>query len=177
MEKEKSIYSYAAESGLPAGFFMTVMAACMMFGFRYEILNLVFLVLAVVFPVLLGRMMVALARREPRFGKFSALWLYGIYTVIFGVLVSSLFSGFYMTVVEPGFVRTYAEGVLEMASRSGTAGANVELLQSIMDARMLPTGMDVVVSTAWTTAFSGSLLSALLAFFVSRGSRAGRKVW
>lgn len=177
---EKSVYKYSAESGLWAGACLAVMGFCMMFSQRHAGAGLLFFVLLLVFPFLLGRGMRDMAMTDPRYRKFSAMWLYGIYTIIFGVLVSSLITGFYVTVLNPGFAHDYFVQCIDtLRNAEGAAGGinmrYADYVEELLEARMLPTGMEMIVSAAWLTCFSGSLLSLFVALVVSRTGSVARR--
>ena len=69
---------------------------------RIEALPMLLLPLAAGFPVMLGFIMRRISRDEPSYMKISALWLGGIYSVIFGTLICCLLSALYLMFVDPG---------------------------------------------------------------------------
>lgn len=174
----KSVYKYAAEAGVPVGVYLTAMSACLLLSLRVEALPLLIPLLALGFPFFLAHYMRRMARREPAYCKFSALWLCGIYTVIFGTLICSLFSGVYLTVIDPGFIRTYVAGALaeiEAMPSSGEYAATADVLRRALDGHLLPGGMQFVVSMGWLTCFGGSMLSLVLALILGGGRRREEK--
>ena len=74
---------------------------------RIEALPMLLLPLAAGFPVMLGFIMRRISRDEPSYMKISALWLGGIYSVIFGTLICCLLSALYLMFVDPGFIHSY----------------------------------------------------------------------
>jgi hypothetical protein len=168
----KSVYKYAAEAGLPAGLYLTVMSACVLLSLRVEFLPTLILPLLIGFPFLLGYGMRRMARTEPSYMKFSALWLFGIYTVIFGTLICSFFSGVYLLFVDPGFVHAYVERAIadvEASPVSSQYEATTAIMRDALDSHILPNGMQFVATMGWFTCFFGSVLSMVLAMVVSRG--------
>lgn len=166
----KSVYKYAAESGLPVGIYLTAMSACFLLSLKLPILPLAIVPLAIGFPFLLGRGMKRLAIVEPGFAKFSSLWLYGIYTVIFGVLICSLVSALWLVMVDPGFiheyiVRTLAE--MEKLPDAARYADSTDIMREALEQGLLPSGTQFVASMAWFTSFAGSVLSLFLAWIIS----------
>lgn len=174
--KRKSVYKYAAEAGVPVGLYLTLMSACLLFSVKIDFTLTLLLPLVVLFPFYLGYFMRRIGKLEPGFMKFSSLWLSGIYSVIFGTLICMLFSGLYIVFVEPGFVGAYFSKMIEAVEMSPMAESyesSVEVMRNAMETRMLPSGMDFVTTMGWFTCFSGSIVSLILAFILSR---TGRKV-
>lgn len=161
----KSVYKYAAEGGVPVGLCLTTMSACFLLSLRYDGLLILIPLLALVVPVLILRNMNRLLREQPYYGKFSALWLCGIYSIIFGTLICSLFTGVWLTFVDPGFVSDYVENAIEMmrATPGSSYDDTIEVMETMIRRHMLPNGMELVASMAWTTCFFGSILSLFLA--------------
>lgn len=175
---KKSIYKYAAEAGLPVGIYLTAMSACMLMGIRHESLTAFLMPLAIGFPVLLWFILRKIAKAEPEYLKVSALWLGGIYTVIFGTIICMLFSACYIFYVEPGFVYEYAMtaiNAMESAPMKEQYAATSMLLRDAIEARILPSGIEFVTTMGWSTCFFGSMLSLILAaIIVGRNKRKGK---
>lgn len=178
---DKSVYKYAAEAGLPVGIYLTAMSMCLLLSLRFPVLPVFVGPLALFFPFLLARLMKRMAVACPGYGKFSALWLFGIYTVIFGTLICSLVSGVYLTLIEPGFIGSYvtsAIATLEASPQASEYSDTVDLMRQALEARMLPTGMEFVSSMAWLTCFAGSMLSLVIAAIIGKTqSRKAADMW
>ena len=177
--KQKSIYKYAAEAGVPVGVYLTLMAACFFFSMELPILSLLIFPLALGFPFYLGYFVRKIGKLQPSYMKFSSLWLGGIYTVIFGTLICMFFSSIYVVFFNQGFVNSYCVNIIETLESSPVASeyeASVEMLKRMIDLRLLPSAMDFVISLGWFTCFSGSILSLIIAAIISRNSNNVRKV-
>lgn len=175
----KSIYKYAAEAGVPIGMYLTLMSACLLMSLRVEILSMLVFPLMACFPLVLGMMMKRIATQEPAYMKVSALWLGGIYTVIFGTLICSLFSGIYLLFVDPGFVNSYINHAITTIESSPMAveyQATTSLMREAMDAHILPTGMEFVSTMGWLTCFAGSILSLVLSVIIVKTGRKKRRL-
>lgn len=172
---KKSIYKYAAEAGVPVGLYLTLMSACLLLSLRIPVLPVLLLPLAIGFPVMLGFILKRIANQEPSYMKVSALWLGGIYAVIFGTLICSLFSALYIMFVEPGFVNAYvsdAIATIESSPLSSRYESTTSLMREAMEAHILPSGMEFVSTMGWLTSFTGSILSLVLSLIIVKtGSR------
>lgn len=169
--QKKSIYKYASEAGVPAGLYLTLMSACLLFSTKIQILPILIIPMAIGFPFLLWVLMRRISQSEPSYNKFSSLWLGGLYTVIFGTLICMFFSALYVVVVEPGFVHIYMNNVLEALEASPMAAdyqATATLMREAMEAHILPTGLEFITTIAWFTCFTGSLLSLVIALIMSK---------
>lgn len=166
---KKSIYKYAAEAGLPVGILLTAMSACILMGLRYPFLTSLLPPLAILFPVALWFLLKQIAKKEPEYLKVSALWLGGIYTVIFGTIICMLFSAAYIFYVEPGFVYEYVTSAIasiESSPMRDHYATTTALMREAIDARILPSGMEFVTTMGWTTCFFGSILSLIIAAII-----------
>lgn len=105
--------------------------------------------------------------------KFSSLWLAGIYSVIFGTLISTFFSALYITFAEPGFVTAYIQKSISMIEVSDLAAEYepaISVMKNAMDNHALPSGMEFLMTMGWFTCFCGSILSLVIAFIVSQAA-------
>lgn len=165
----KSVYKYAAEAGLPIGIYLSSMSACILFSLQFPFLPTIFTFLLAGFPFILLYFMRRMKRIEPSYSKFAPLWLFGIYSVIFGVLICSLLSGLYLTVVDPGFISRYVAETLAAIESSPLApqyADTTDLMHKAIEEKMLPGSMEFVASMGWFTCFGGSMLSLILAYIL-----------
>lgn len=174
--KRKSIYNYSAEAGIPIGIYLSVMSACLLMSVKVQMLSLFILPLAIGFPFILWFILKNICKAEPSYKKFSTVWLGGIYSVIFGTLICLLLSSLYMINFEPGFVTQYFLQTIEVVENSDMAGQyepTIRLLREAMDAHILPSGMEFLMTMGWFTCFAGSILSLFLSLIITRS---GNKV-
>lgn len=175
MEK-KSIYKYAAEAGVPAGLYLTLLSACVLLSIEFPALPILVLPLAIGFPFLLWKLLKRIVTEVPAYNKFATVWLGGIYTVIFGTLICMFLSALYITFVEPDFVWKYVSNAIaavENSTMSGEYANATALMREAMDAHLLPSNFEFLTTMGWLTCFSGSVLSLVLALILNKS---GRKV-
>ncbi|MBD5356831.1 MAG: DUF4199 domain-containing protein [Bacteroides sp.] len=166
---KKSIYRYAAEAGFPIGIYLSVMAACMLMGLKYEFLTSFLLPLTIAFPFLLGVILRQIAKKEPAYMKVSALWLGGIYTMIFGTIICMLFSACYIFFADPGFVYEYVSSAIDSIESSPMKeqyANTTAIMREAIEARILPSGIEFVATMGWSTCFFGSILSLIVAAII-----------
>lgn len=174
--QKKSIYKYAAEAGVPAGLYLTLMSACLLLSIRIPSLPMLLLPLAIGFPFILWGLLSKVCREEPTYRKFSSVWLGGIYTIIFGTLICTFLSALYVMGIEPGFVGLYVQNAIDTVESSPMSAdyqSTVTLMREALNAHILPSSMEFLITMAWFTCFTGSILSMIIAFIMSR---AGRKI-
>lgn len=169
--KQKSIYKYAAEAGMPVGIYLSAMSACLLLSNKIPFLPTLLLPLAIGFPFVLWMTMKKIGQEQPSYQKFSTLWLGGIYTVIFGTLICMLFSGVYITFFEPGFVHNYVTNAIMTVEESSMAEdyqSTLILMRDAIEAKILPTGMQFITTMAWFTCFTGSILSLVISLLITK---------
>lgn len=170
----KSVYKHAAESGVPMGFYLTLMSACLLLSVRLPQISMLTLPLLIGLPFFTAWLMKRIVAQSPAYRRVSPLWLAGIYIYIFGTLICTFLSLLYVMFVEPHFVREYFEMAIAGVERGGLGGeyaASIASIRKAIDNNALPTGVQFVTSMAWATCFFGSLLSLLIAAVLSRGRR------
>lgn len=166
----KSVYKYASEAGIYAGLWLCALAACFLFSLRLPILNWCMFPLILGLPLCLAWLMRRLVISEPQYATFSSLWLFGIYTMIFGSLICALFSAVVLIYVEPGFLTRYLTEAIRAAENSPDAdqlASHTQLLKEAIKSGMIPSPMNFVTSMMWASAFTGSIVSMFLAWPIS----------
>lgn len=156
---------------MPVGLYLTLMSACILLSIKIPALPMLLIPLALGFPVVLWSLMRKISKEEPSYNKFSSLWLGGIYTVIFGTLISTFLSGLYVTFFEPDFVNIYINNALEAIEATPMADqyeASIHLMHEAIDAHILPSGLEFLTSMAWFTCFTGSILSLVIALLMTK---------
>ncbi len=167
---KKSVYKFAAEAGLPIGLYLILISACFLLSLKVDFLLYLIIPLLLGFPFLMAHFMKKMVREEASYERFSPIWLFGIYSIIFGTLICMLFSTVYLTFIDPSFITSYVTGAIANIQASPMAdsyASTVEMMQEAIDAHMLPNGTQFVTTMAWFTCFAGSMLSLILAAVIS----------
>lgn len=155
----KSIFTYAAESGVGAGVGMSLMAVCLFLSMKAPWLSTAILLLGAGVIVFISIGMRRICRRDAGCRTVSALWLYGIYTTIFGTLIAALFSTVWLIFIDPAFLYTYFQWAYGQLSATGSSPAEQEIFRKAIEAKLYPSTSTFVSTMMWLTASFGSLLS------------------
>ena len=178
--KRKSVYSFAAESGIYAGAYLCLLAGLFFMSLKYPFANVAIFPVALGFPLLLAWQMRKWLRTDSSYCKISTLWLGGIYTCIFGSLITALFTSVMLLFVVPGFLGQYlmqAADTLAQSPMAADYSLEIEVARRAAARGMLPSPLNFAMTMAWATSFFGSLLSFVLAAIISRsGIRGGIKI-
>ncbi len=175
--QNKSVYKYAAEAGVPVGIYFILVASCFLLCLRVPVLQNLVLPLLIIFPFILAYLMKRMTKDCQAYNRFSPLWLFGIYSVIFGTLICMLYSLVFVMFIEPGFVAGYARQIVEQLESLPSAenyAATTDLLRYAIDSHQLPTGAKFVTTMGWFSCFAGSILSLILALIISRSAASKR---
>lgn len=106
---------------------------------------------------------------------FSAVWLEGIMMFLGGSLLLAVASLVFFKFIQPNFIVSQMELVIQVYRDVPELTDFADALQKMIDNRMLPRPIDLTMSLVWMTAFSGSILSLILAGIVkARGVPAGQ---
>ncbi len=165
----KSVYAYAAEAGPLMSLPLIVVALSMLLANKVPGAGMLALPALVAAPFVLWRLMRRVASGNQEYMSFFPLWLFGIYSMIFATLICAFFSAMYLVFVEPGFVASYFDNAISalnvalQASSGVDFSHQIEVLQAAVDNRLLPSSMELVASMSWLSAFTGSVLSAVVA--------------
>lgn len=163
------------------GLLLSLMSACVLLSVKAPVMPLALVGLVVVPLFLVARMRRVGAVYSP-YNRFMPLWLFGMYTVIFGTLICTLLSSCYVVLFEPDFINVYIDRTMAELSE-GLQGEmrqmhaqNMEMVLAARERHLLPSPLEFVSSLGWSTAFFGSLLTMpLAALAVRRAPRAALK--
>lgn len=167
---KKSIYKYAAEAGLPTGLYLSFVSLCSMLSVKISFLNFLILPLLAAFPFFIAWKMKNVVKDEPAHAHFSPLWLFGIYTIIFGTLICMLVTYSYLLFIDPSFIRDSMNQAIEALSQlpEEMSYGMSDIMQKAAEKNLYPTKTQFVTSMGWFTCFAGSMLSLILALIISR---------
>lgn len=180
-KKEKSVYLYAAEAGPVMSLPLMAVAASVLLANRLPMVGVVALPALMLAPVLLFRQMKRVVAESPQYAGFYPLWLFGIYTMLGATLITSLVATLYLMFVEPTFISTYFDNAIaslrELSARPGgeELARQADFFATARDRRLLPSMQELVASMGWLSAFTGAVVSAVVARLFPRfsGSSAG----
>lgn len=171
--KTRSVYRRGAEDGLVLGPLLAL-AAVLVGVTTYRAWAFLPAIAAIVAVPVAVYVMLRRGYNEDRAAStMSALWLQGICAFFFGGLIMSVVVYVCMRWLRPSFIADQFRMVIDIYSTAGQPEARelAETLQKAVNARALPTPIEMSLEMLYMAVFSGSLLSALLAVLVRRHGR------
>ena len=167
----RSVYNLGASDGIWVGLAMGLCMMCMIESAKIPFLAFLGLLLFVAVPVMVWKMLRRawmLSRVPP---SFSAVWLHGICIFLFGGLIMALITYISLRYLSPGWIETQTlEAASRLAGNPDTAEQSLILLR-IVESGQLPTPIYTAISSIWMVAFTGSLMSMIFAYFLTRTVR------
>lgn len=166
----RDVIGYAARGGVAIGLYLTLISSCMVLSLHNSLLAFVGLVLTAGVPVVLWRFLRGMRRSCGCDVGFGSLWLGGIYYFVFGSLICGFLTALYLLFVEPTFLTDYVRMGIDSWHSAGSPAEmkpQIDVMQRAIERKMIPGPMELVVSMIWSTAFFGSLLSAVEAMLLS----------
>ncbi len=160
----KSIYRAAGKLGIPAGIYLSVLSAAVVFSDRASLIPIVALALMVCLPIVVYRLQRNAHKADPT-TPYAGIWLLGMMTLIFGSLICALVTYVVITFLRPDFISEQVQAAVNLYSQTPELrdSSMVQTMRMAMQEGLLPTPIEYVVQMFWMTSFVGSLLSALLA--------------
>lgn len=156
------------------GLILSASAACFLFSLRIPALSsMVFPALCVTLLYIYVRMR-RLSTTERGYQRIAPLWLYGIYTYLFGALIAALFSAVVLIFVEPGFLTRYLStsvAQIEASEMAADMAEHTALMRRALDAGIVPSESQFVSAMGWLTALTGSLVSLVIAALLVKTRR------
>lgn len=127
-------------------------------------LTLSFLSLALFFsvPFVAYRMLRRSYLDAPFHLAFSAVWLEGIITFICGALLLSVGVFVFFKWLDPDYIKNLFAQYLALADANDMQTPLTDTIRSMMKVNFIPKPVDMVMSSLWGVAFSGSILCLIL---------------
>lgn len=177
--RQKSIYKYSSELGLGMGLYLFLMSASLLASVRWSGSILLLLPLVLAWPVVLWALLRRIWRECPVYRTTGAMWLAGIWICIFGSLICASLSAAWILLFEPDFLYLYLNQCLEMAASANLPTDYSQMtadMRAMLESGHIPTPMQWIFSMIWLTAFSGAVMSLIVALCMTlRRSSDARK--
>jgi hypothetical protein len=170
MEPKRSIFQCAGQWGLPFGLYLSCAAVASIYADWFAPLQLVFLIL------LLGTPVVAYAFQRRKFiedngfTEYAGLWMLGIMLFILGTVISSLVVYLVLQYLRPNYIYEQTQMAIDTYKQLPQMRDSemLEILQKMVDRRLLPTPIETVFNAFWFITFGGCLVSAVTALVARR---------
>ena len=170
MKSGKSIYQRAGEWGVPFGLYLSCTAVCSIFADWFMPLQFLFLVLLLGTPLVTYYFQRRKFIEDDGFVEYAGLWMLGIMLFILGTVLCSFIVFLVLQYVRPNFVYEQAQAAIDVYSKLPQMKDSelLSVLQHAIDEKVLPTPIEMVMSTFWFVTFFGSLVSAITAWIAQR---------
>lgn len=165
---QRSVYSIGATDGFWVGLAMGTCVLCMITSCKIPFLSLVGLILFFVTPFIAWRFVKRGWINSLTPASFSAVWLHGICIFLFGSIIMALMMYLALKVIVPGWIEIQTSQAVALLADDPNTAHEAKVLQQIINSGELPTPIYTAVSSIWLTAFSGSMLSMIFAFILTR---------
>jgi len=171
---QKSVYKYSGELGLWMGLYLVLMSACLLLSVHLPAAVMLIFPLALGWPIVLYILLRRIWQQAPHYRTLSATWLAGIWICIFGSLICAAFSAAWIILLQPDFLHLYLRQCVEQMQLADISGPYADMaatLRDALDRNIVPSPMQWVLSMIWLTAFSGAILSLIVALCMTVRSR------
>lgn len=168
-----SPYRRGADFGIYFGMYLTALFFSSAFSTNIPFLSLMSLLLMAGVPFLIYFMLRSSYRRDYCKTLFSSLWMEGIAIFFFGGLIASFISVIYMRWINPDFINTQVDTLIELyRSIDWDRGHEMaDIFQRAKEQHLLPSPIQITVDMLWLIVFSGSILSMLMALLVQAANK------
>lgn len=164
----QSPYSRGAHYGVAFGVYLSVLFFAIAHSLTVPVLSLLSLVMMAGVPVVIYIMLRKSYLAD--YGKtiFSSLWMEGIAIFFFGGLIASLVSVAYMSWINPGYLYSQVDTMIELYGNTDwERGKELsDILVRAKNQHLIPTPIDLAIDMLWLIVFSGSILSMLMSLLV-----------
>ena len=169
-EPKKSIYKRAAEWGLPFGLYIACMGVASIYADYFAPLSIIFILMIMATPLVVYYFQRRRFIEDDGFTEYAGLWMLGILLFIFGSVIASFIIYLVLQYFRPDFMYEQARMVIEAYSKIPQASDSemLEILQKMVDRRLLPTPIETVFNAFWFITFGGCLVSAVTALVARR---------
>ena len=170
MEHKRSIYQCASQWGVPFGLYLSCAAVASIFADYFLPLNILFYLMVLAIPPLTYYFQRRKYIEDEGFTEYAALWMLGILLFIFGMVIASFVAYLVLHYARPDFLYVQAEGAIKAYSQIPEMKDSemLKILQQMVDDKLMPTIIDMVISMFWFVSFSGSIISAITALIAQR---------
>lgn len=163
-----SPYRRGADDGFRFAIYLTVMFFASIYAAKVAMLSLAVIGLMLGVPFVIYHFLRRAYVEEHGTTLMSALWMHGIMIFLCGSLLAGAVEFVWLRWIDPTYIIDQLHAVIELYEDSGwDRGEEIaSLLREMIDRKMVPTAISIVMEMIWLSVFTGSLLSALMALLV-----------
>lgn len=163
-----ALFRRGADDGFLFGAYLVVLFLSMAYSMQLPPLGLLSMIMMLGVPVYTYMRLNHAYKAEHYTCNFSSLWMQGIVMFFCGSLIMALATFVFMTWIQPDFIIDQMEAVIatykDIDWNRGREMADV--LQHALDAKIIPSPIQVAMEMLWSGVFTGSLLSILISLLV-----------
>ena len=167
----RSVYSIGASDGLWVGLLMGICTICMIMSANYPVLSLPGLAIFIATPFVVW----VFLRRGWVTGAvpatFSAVWLHGICIFLFGALIMALIMYVTLKYLSPNWIENQTLLAVNQLSMDTNTLEEAHVLRRIVESGQLPSAIYTAISSIWLVTFTGSMMSMIFAFILTKTAR------
>lgn len=173
--KLRSPYRRGADNGLVIGIYLTALFFSTMYAVNLPVLSLVSLCLMAAIPFVVYAMLRRSYVSDSGTTPFSSLWMQGITAFLCGAMISGVVAVIFMRFIRPGFFDDWIDSMISFYSATDWDRGKelAEILTAARDQHLFPRVIEITIDMMWLMAFSGSMLSMLMALLVQARSVKG----
>lgn len=166
-----SPYRRGADKGLYLGVWFCAMFFALVYSIEVPLLGFVALLLFAGVPFVEYRFLRRTYVEERGMTTLSGLWMQGIVTFGCGSLINAAVITVWLRWIRPDYIMERLNEAIEFygAIDEPTAQQAADMLQRMVDARMVPTAVSIALETVWLAIFTGSILSLILSLLARAG--------
>lgn len=163
-----SPYRRGAEDGLLFAVYLVALFFASIYSTEVALLPLVTILLMLGVPFVIYRFLRRAFVADHGCTTMSGLWMHGIMIFLCGGLLSAAVSFVWLRWIQPDYIIDQLHSVIDLYEGSGWARGEemADMLQRMIDNRLVPSVISIVMEMLWLGVFTGSLLSALMALLV-----------
>ena len=168
--EKKSIYQRAGEWGVPFGLYLACAAITSVFADWFAPLSFLFLILFFGTPFVVYYFQRRKFIEDDGFSEHATLWMLGIMLFILGTIISSLVVYLVLQYLRPNYIYEQTQMAIDTYKQLPQMRDSemLEILQKMVDRRLLPTPIETVFNAFWFITFGGCLVSAVTALVARR---------
>lgn len=164
-EPKKNIFQLASEWGLPFGLYLSLAAVASLYADVFPPLGIVFWVMVLGTPFLAYYFQRRKYIEDDGFTEYAALWMLGILLFILGAVLSSFVAYLVLRFLRPEYMYEVGRKAIEAYNQIPEMRDSelLHVVRRMVDERLMPPPIEMVINTFWLVSFLGSITSAVTA--------------
>lgn len=168
--ERKSLLIYSMEGGAWLGLYLVLRFVCSVAGTLSPLFDALALVMFAFTPFLLYYIMLQYHRRNNYVSGFSLLWMMGIMLFFFASLICAIPEYVFYQYISPDYIANAMTQSIKLIEDMGLMqnDETYNQMRQLIEEGTTPTALQMIMSSMWSNVFFGSLLSMVVAPFVTR---------